>query len=124
MMEFLSAVVGILIGGILAAGMGVLVRRKAMSGSILPAPAPIPEERYVERDTPYLGPLDMIRDLDGVAWSDAPPPPPWHRCWVQTDAWLGMRHVQRCGCGAIRMAPDPVWSEKNQTAKSRIRTRG
>jgi hypothetical protein len=117
MTQFLSMIAGLLVGGIIAAGIGILATRRASGRSILPQPKPIDPSRYVERDLPHMGPFDLIRDLDGVEWNDAPLPPPVHRCWVQTDAWLGMRNVQRCACGAIRMLPDEVWVDRNQTRK-------
>lgn len=51
---------------------------------------------------------DLVRNIDGVEWADAPVPPRRHSCWPQTVA-LG---VARCACGATR-APSGMWIERN-----------
>lgn len=50
-----------------------------------------------------------ITHVDGISWFDAPVPPRWHRCKVQT-AGLG---AQRCACGAIRRSGLRHWMERN-----------
>lgn len=42
-----------------------------------------------------------VAHLDDVPWYDAPLPRRWHRCRVQTRAYIG-EVVDRCACGAIR----------------------
>lgn len=66
-----------------------------------------------------------MRDLrlehkDGIWWFDAPIPRRIHKCWAQTTAYdiLGLREVERCACGAIRMDGDnpyrkSYWYERN-----------
>lgn len=64
-----------------------------------------------------------IESLGGTDWNKAPLPWWWHRCRPQTRAWLALDYVERCACGAIRLAPGDSWMERNQTRKSRARTR-
>jgi len=49
------------------------------------------------------GPSPMpLWNLDGVEWSEAPPPPKRHEHWAQTVACLKPgEEVWRCPCGAI-----------------------
>lgn len=57
-----------------------------------------------------------IDHRDGVAWYDAPIPRRWHRCFVQTDGWLGLTRVWRCPCGAVALNGGP-WDERNSRRK-------
>lgn len=53
---------------------------------------------------------------DGTPWYDAPIPPRWHKCRVQTTGWVGFTCVLRCACGAIseyRGHDHYVWDERN-----------
>jgi hypothetical protein len=58
--------------------------------------------------------MNELKHIDGVPWWKAELPPPNHRCWPQTDAWIGLRQVQRCACGAIRESDYPEWARINE----------
>lgn len=49
---------------------------------------------------------------DGTAWHQATKPRWLHRCQVQTTGWSGLRLIERCACGAIRM-DGRRWLERN-----------
>lgn len=55
-----------------------------------------------------------MEHIDGVPWYDAPKPRRWHRCWVQTSAYVQFDRVERCACGAIRNPRfGSRWAERN-----------
>ena len=58
---------------------------------------------------------------DGVAWNDAPLPPRWHRCKVQTRGYDRLELIERCACGATRFDGGGVWVGKNETRDYRKR---
>lgn len=58
-----------------------------------------------------------IEHANGVRWYEAPVPRRWHRCWTQTSGWHGLTLVKRCPCGAIRVAGQRRWSERNSRRK-------
>ena len=67
-------------------------------------------------------PFELPDDTEhrgGVPWHDAPVPPRWHRCTVQTSGWVGLfDQVQRCACGSIRNPGiSRRWMEKNSRRK-------
>jgi len=64
----------------------------------------------------WMAPTEEHRD--GVWWYDAPIPPRFHRCWVQTEGWIGFSQVWRCACGAIRNPGiSRRWMERNSRRK-------
>jgi hypothetical protein len=71
----------------------------------------------------YQENLDYIESLSGIMWNDAPLPPRWHRCGAQTRGWISLNYIERCPCGATRLAPGGRWTERNQTRKSQARRR-
>lgn len=47
--------------------------------------------------------LDVdMKHKDGIEWFDAPLPPRLHKCFAQTEGWIGFDQVLRCACGAMR----------------------
>lgn len=67
-----------------------------------------------------------LHHLDGVKWHDAPIPRRWHRCWVQTYGYTGWFNlVERCACGAIRVAAPVLgqsrWRDKNSRKRKESR---
>jgi hypothetical protein len=63
------------------------------------------------------GTRSRVWDLDGLSWSDAPPPRRWHRCTEQTYGvmdWFTV--VKRCACGAISVNGEP-WDNRNSRGR-------
>lgn len=68
--------------------------------------------------------IARLDNLDDIGWWQAPIPPRNHTCWAQTTAYdvLGLKIVERCACGAIRLDADnpyvrdgmTKWAERNQ----------
>lgn len=55
---------------------------------------------------------------DGVWWYQAPLPRRWHRCSVwSTGEVQPFLVIERCACGAVRMARENPWIEKNSRRK-------
>jgi hypothetical protein len=84
-------------------------------------PAVSREDRPRYRLDPDIPPdnLDFVYHLDGIDWYKALVPDPYHRCRVQTYAFVRGDWVYRCACGAISSGPlfpsDPelYWMQKN-----------
>jgi hypothetical protein len=64
---------------------------------------------------------DWIESRGGVEWGHEKVPGRLHRCKAQTRAWMGAGYVERCNCGATRLATDDPWMERNQTRIARRR---
>ena len=65
--------------------------------------------------------MPFIEHRDGVPWHDAPVPRKWHRCSAQSWGWVGsygLRYVERCACGAIRLHKKHPWDERNTRSRS------
>lgn len=71
---------------------------------------------------PYAGSLHVVH-LEGVPWYSAPIPSRWHKCTIQTSAFVKDRVVDRCACGAIRIGLSLHWMEKNSRLKHEKRKR-
>jgi len=57
---------------------------------------------------------------NGIAWWDAPVPPRFHRCSVQTEGWIGLSQVWRCACGSVRNPGiSRRWLDRNSRRKER-----
>lgn len=71
------------------------------------------EERWVRDPDSSLDVL--IEHLDGVRHGDAPLPRRWHRCHAQSRAFMSLRLLERCPCGAVRVGRH--WAERNSRRK-------
>ena len=59
---------------------------------------------------------------DGIPWHDAPIPRRWHRCQVQTYAFVNyFTFIERCACGAIRMENRSPWMDRNSRRKEQAK---
>ena len=60
------------------------------------------------------GSLEMTHP-GGAPWWEAPVPFRFHRCTVQTEAWVDyVNLVERCACGAIRLdGKRGRWMQRN-----------
>jgi len=101
-------------------------RRKHIT-DVTPEPEPIPEpfmpvwvsfksERWIKQpsDVEIRGDADdtVLFHLDNIVWFDQTIPPTKHNCWAQTYAWLGLRFIERCACGAL--GDGYGWAFKNE----------
>lgn len=66
---------------------------------------------------------EWVESLGGVTWGTGKLPGWLHRCKAQTRGWMGSGYVERCNCGAIRLATDDPWMQRNQTRIARRRKR-
>ena len=118
-----ALVVGVLVGVVAwyAALAVVCLRFERLQDRGLRSPAKAPaidRDRYVLGSTHGRG-LDNIegKNLDGIPWYKAPVPPRRHKCWPQTEGWVGFDLVVRCACGAIARDNDGHWMDRNQRCK-------
>lgn len=65
-----------------------------------------------------IEPSLMTYHVDGVAWYDAPLPPPGHQCRSQTTAYTGDAQVFRCACGALAFHEPIHWLERNSRRRT------
>lgn len=61
-------------------------------------------------------PYHDITHRDGVPWSDAPIPGPFHRKhWIQTSEWIGFDQWVTCACGARMNNMRRVWERRTRS---------
>lgn len=68
--------------------------------------------------------VEDLRHRDGLAWHDAPVPPPDHVCWTQTSGWIGLNQYERCACGAVRRNGLEWWDRNTRNQPAREPSRG
>lgn len=61
-----------------------------------------------------------VWDKNGIPWYDTPIPSRLHRCTAQTKALINyFTRVERCACGAVRIAPFHGWLDRNDRRKEK-----